>query len=233
MKRVAILLGLLLAGTAFGQQAWKQLATDGASAGLDTARFEGLVERCREAGLSAEVTRTITAGLLHACEHALPIDSIYTKIDEGLAKHAGADQISRAAGIRVQKLEQADALLRSHRAKDARGRTGLIAAAALALESGVPESAVARLLSHPNADRPGRVMAAIEGLETLHAQGFPTPEAERLMAQAISRDLRRYELLGAIDLALRKQHDGADPTTIELEAGPSVRGRGGPGRGSR
>ena len=136
---------------------------------------------------------------------------------------------------RVEALRSQDnltnALLQTHRADDSRGRPALIAATAHALESGVPESGVVRLLSDPNTDRPGWLMGAIEGLETLHAQGFPALDAERLMVEALSRGMRRYELLQAIDLALRKQRDGTDPATIKLDVTPPAPGTGGRGNG--
>lgn len=227
ISSISVILGLCLAGAAMGQEGWQQLAAEGASAGLDAEQFQELIGQCRRANLSLEATRTVAEGLFRAGKQQLPTECLYAKIDEGLAKGASAERITQATGIRVQMLERADALVKTHRPGDLRGRPGLIVAGALALESGVADTGVARLLADPNAHRPGWLMAAIEGLETLHAQEFPAKDAERLMVDALAQGLRRYELMQAVDLALRKQREGIDPADITLEVTASQQKHGG------
>ena len=240
MRGRAMLLGLwLAAGAAAGQpppaDPWGQLAADAASAGLETKRFGDLVERCRHATLSIDEARSIAEPVLDAGRRRLPTEPVLAKIDEGLAKHVDANRIARAAAVRTEMLERADKLLATGRGLDPRGRPGLLVSAALALESGVPETAVAGLLNHAEANRPGPLMAVIQGLETLHAQGFPDADALRLMQEALQRGLRPPGVAGAVDYALRRLRQGAPAETITLDAGsPAPRGgRHGNGRPAR
>ena len=212
-----MVLSLLLVGAARAEDGWQALAVEGREAGLQAEPFEVLLRRCREAGLSTDDTREITENLIQARRSELPTETVYAKIDEGLAKNIPVRQIVKAAELRVQVLDQAAALLAAHRAEDPRGRYGLIRSSAYALESGVPQQRIAAILISPYGDRPGRVMAAIEGLETLHAQNFPAEDAVRLMTSALERGMRRFELSQAVDLALRRHGEGADPAGIRLE----------------
>ena len=240
MRSIGILLSIWLSAVSAVAQAsndkmWRGLAGEAAKAGLDAEQVEALVTRCRDAGLTVETARIIASPLMEACRRRLPTEPVLAKIDEGLAKRVGADRIARAAGVRIEKLEQAARLVEAQRSDDPRGGPGLVAATALALESGVSEGSVAGLLSHPNSKRPGWLMAAIEGMETLHAQGFPDADAQRLMQDALSRGLRRQEILQGVDLALQQYREGQTSAKIAIEAASPNRpgrhgGNGGPSR---
>jgi hypothetical protein len=138
------------------------------------------------------------------------------KIEEGALKGVSPEALEGAARARAEAIAGARELLAGAGFPDTleQGR-GLLQSTAMALESGLPESAIAAGLGNAAGKPPGQVKAVVEAGESLHLAGLDAETTAGMMADCLDRNLRRPEILRVVRFA-RAQHEAG-------VAGPALR----------
>ncbi len=224
------------------REAWAPVLDEAARAGIPAGRIEATVARLDASGIGPEEGLRILEPAFLAAEDGLPPGLLLSKIDEGVLKGALPDQISRAVEGRLAAMRRARELLQARGYPVPPGRgAGLLTAAALAMESGVPEAAIDATLERGKESRPGQVKAVIEAGEALYLEGIDPDTVQALMADCLARNLRRPEIIRVVRFAQEQHRQGMDGAALREalwgEEGPtggraSPRGGGGMRGGS-
>ena len=197
------------------REAWAPVLDEATKAGIPAARIESTVARLDASGIGPEEGRQILEPVLLAAEDGLPPGLLLSKIDEGVLKGALPDQISRAVEGRLATMRRARDLLgaRGYPLPPDRGG-GLLAATALALESGVPEAAIEATLEQGKNSRPGQVKAVIEAGEALYLEGIDPGTVQTLMLDCLVRNLRRPEIMRVVRFAQEAHRQGMEGAAL-------------------
>lgn len=216
--------------------AWQPLVERGSGAGIPESRLQHTTTHLAGAGLTTEGGAAVLGPAFRAAQGGLPAESILDKIDEGVLKGADVEALLRTAEKRLQALERAQVLLREGGFPDGepRGR-GLLISAALALESGLPESVLAGALERGRGRPPGQVQPVVQAGEALHLEGFDDESVAALMADCLERKLRRPEILRMLRFAQEQRAHGASGSSVRqmlwVRGGPD-RAASSPGSGT-
>ncbi len=218
--RVGIgVVGLLLCGVALGgpgqpsSKGWKALCGKNAQLGLDEDRLAQMLGQCHEKGLSVREADALLRPIHTAHDESLPVECIFIKIEEGLAKQVDAARITAAAESRLDCLRKARALI----ARQNSGRGGpphLITRICLALESGVPEEVLEDLFKRHGGYRYGRFIQVVEAAETLQLAGLDPGDTQQVLNDCLDRGLRRQEILRVVDYVIAEHRKGIDFKSI-------------------
>ncbi len=197
------------------REAWAPVLEEAAEAGIPQTRIEATVARLVASGIGPDDGRRILEPVLSAAQKDLPPGLLLSKVDEGVLKGAPPDRIARAVEARLAAMRRALGLL------EARGYPvppggggGLLAATALALESGVPEAAVEAALEQGKGSRPGQVKAVIEAGEALYLEGIDANTVQALMADCLARNLRRPEIIRVVRFAKEQHRRGMEGAAL-------------------
>ncbi len=219
--------------TGEARQGWSKLLDEGEEAGIPRDRLEIAAARLDGSGLTPDEAQPAFLVAYEAARSGLPAGGVLLKIEEGALKRVDGATLAQAAEARFQVLRQARDLLgeAGHGTSPA---GGLGMATALALESGLPASALRPALER-GADKPaGQVKAVVEAGEALHLEGLDPETVAALMVDALERNLRRPELLRVVRYAAERRRDGMDGMAIRqsLWAGEGTGPARAPGAGS-
>ena len=225
MHRVMVA-GLLLCGAATGQECstscnWKTLEGQKHQFDLSEERVGAMLAQCRKSGLSAEEADALLAPIHAARKEALPAEAVFAKIEEGLAKKVAVDRVLAAAELRLDYLRSASRLLAAQKKRDEGHRGGgrgggqrLVARTAMALECGLPEEVLQKVLSRHGGRRYGRVVCVLEAGETLQLAGLDPKHTQQIMIDCLDRDLNYMEIQRAVDYILSERKKGRDFKSI-------------------
>ncbi len=147
-------------------------------------RLRSIAERAKRAGVPPELLRR--------------------KVNEGVSKGVTGTRLERAIA------EYAERLTAARRLAGPRAPAPVLAAAAEALERGVPADRVRRFLTvHPN---PVRAVVGLRVFADLRDIGVPDGPAMRGVGAALDRGLRGERLLALSAAVRRRVAAGEDPT---------------------
>jgi hypothetical protein len=164
---------------------WMLLAcASGAKADSD------LSARCRELGWSDAQIAAISRQAERVAAFDEGDELILMRVREGLAKSVPPDVIVAAVEKRVNLYILADQLTRATGCPN----NELTRTVGRALESGLSEESLTRILQAGNGYRPGQVRAVIETGEILYLNGLPEDVTEGVMSDFLERNLRRSEM---------------------------------------
>jgi len=213
---------------------WQPVVDQGRQAGLDPQRLSRLAVRLHAAGISVPAGRGLLDPVFLAAAEGLPAAPVLAKVEEGVSKGASADAVRAAAEQRAAALSRAHALLASETGAAAAQGTDerLLVASALALESGVSETSLRRVLGRGTGPG-GLVVAAIEAGEALHLAGLDPQTVEALMLDCVDKRLRRPEVLRAVRMAVQRSREGLQGGALrDALWGAEPQMRGGPEGGT-
>lgn len=183
-------------------------------------------DRARES-LPSEVFRGVEALAEEAARDGIPIDPLFSKALEGLAKRVPADRILPAVTAY------------SHRLREARGALGrevgepLVVAGADALQRGVDAEALRRLGQEGREGRgpgagPGLSPMAVLVLADLMEAGVPAERALGVVHEALQQRTREQEMLGLSGQVRHLMRQGRSPQEAAEQVRRALqRGRGG------
>ncbi|RKX43309.1 MAG: hypothetical protein DRP64_08415 [Verrucomicrobia bacterium] len=218
------MVGLLVCGAAFGgpgqsaSKEWKALCGKNIPLGLDEDRIDQMLGQCRKNGLSSQEADALLRPAYAARDEALPVDSIFIKIEEGLAKHVDAAQVAEAAEARLDCLRKARHLIDGqHPGRGGEGPPHLLTYTCMALESGLPEEVLQEVFKRQGGRRYGRLVHILEAGETLQLAGLDPRNTQQIMNDCIDRNLNRLEILRAVDYVLAEQRKGRDFKAIHAD----------------
>jgi len=218
------MVGLLVCGTAIGDpgkpasKEWKALCGKNIQLGLDESRVDQMLSQCRKNGLSAQEADALLRTAYSARDEALPVDCIFIKIEEGLAKHVDAAQVAEAAEARLDCLRKARQLIDGqHPGRGGEGPPHLLIYTCMALESGLPEEVLQEVFKRQGGRRYGRLVHVLEAGETLQLAGLDPKNTQQIMNDCIDRNLNRLEILRAVDYVLSEQRKGRDFKAIHAD----------------
>lgn len=158
---------------------------------LDQRLAPGTVERLRSIADRAE-------------RNGVPAELLRRKVNEGVSKGVTGVRLERAIADYAERLAEA------RRLAGPRASAPVLAAAAEALERGVPPDRVRRFLTvHPNPVRAGVGLRVFADLRDI---GVPDGPAMRGVGAALDRGLRGERLLALSAAVRRRVAAGEDPT---------------------
>jgi hypothetical protein len=213
------------------------LATLGCVLGTSVFAAEpDLAARLEKGGLAPDRARQL-AGSVTAAERAgLPVVTVVSRIDEGLAKQVPADAMERAIQTRLDALKAAQGLLAGAGYTDLSVEPArqLLSATAMATESGVPADDLRAVLTRAQGRAAMRLASVVGAGESLHLAGFAPPATRALMIDCIDRNLGRMEILRAVNHCIQQKRAGRSDDEIRAALwGPATgtndtfRGHGG------
>ncbi|MEN8254690.1 MAG: hypothetical protein ABFR33_04390 [Verrucomicrobiota bacterium] len=212
-----LIASLLLCGVAGARQdcvpscSWKTLDGQKQHLGLSEERVGAMLEQCRRSGLSAEEADALLAPVYAARDEALPVGTVFAKIEEGLAKKVAVDRVVAAAELRLDYLHRAARLVAVlGRGEEHGGDRRLVARTAMALESGLPEEVLQEIFSRHSGHRYGRLVHVLEAGETLQLAGLDSKHTQQVMMDCLDRDLNRMEIRRVVDYVLAEKQKGRD-----------------------
>lgn len=134
----------------------------------------------------------------------VPAELLRRKVNEGISKGVTGARLERAIA------DYADRLVEARRLAGPRASAPVLAAAAEALERGVPPDRIRRFLTvHPN---PVRAGVGLRVFADLRDAGVPDGPAMRGVGAALDRGLRGERLLALSAAVRRRVAAGQDPT---------------------
>lgn len=206
---LAVLAALLVGG---GTDAAAQ-ERDRPAPRLENRLSPGTIERLRNISQRAE-------------RGGVPPELLRRKVNEGVSKGVTGQRLERAIDDYVERLLAARRLAGPDAASD------VLAAAAEAVERGVPADRIRGFLgANPN---PVRAVVGLRVVAELHELGVPPGEAARGVNAALDRGLRGERLLAVSAAVRRRVASGQDPTSAlraEVDIGRDpVPSRRAPGR---
>lgn len=170
-----------------------------------------LSARLEKGGFTKEQSQRVIQSVDAARKAGLPVDSLLSRIDEGLAKQAPADALERAVQARLQSLESAKTLLAaSYSNVAAEPFRQLLAATALALESGVSADDLRAIIARGKGEFAMRMTSVIAAGESLHLAGLGQATTLALMSDCLDRNLGRREILRVVNYCIQQHHAGID-----------------------
>lgn len=190
-------------------------------AGQDDPRLERI-----RAALPEAAAEQIEARLANARAEGLPVEPLFDKAVEGIAKHVPPARIAGAVDQLAQSLGRARTLL----GDGAPPAPTDVAAVADAMRRGVPGPAVQRLAQRAGPEEP--LALAVHTMGDLMGRGVPVDQAMAVMEAWRDRGARRDELRqlpAAIDRLMRQ---GVLPAQAAAAVANAMRGgHPGPGQG--
>ena len=215
------LVGVLVCGAAFGGRGqpdskdWKALCGKNVQLGLDGDRVEQMLGQCHRNGLSVEEAHALLSPAYTARDEALPVECIFIKIEEGLAKQVDADRLVAAAEARLDCLRKARRLIDgAHPGRRGKGPPHLLMRTCMALESGLPEEVLQEIFKRHGSYRYGRLIQVVEAAETLQLAGLEPRNTQQIMDDCLDRNLSRPEILRVVDYVVAEYRKGRDFKTI-------------------
>lgn len=195
------------------EQRWAETVAEGMRAGIPRDRLEAAAARLDAAGLQPEEAKPALLVAYEAARSGLPAGSVLAKIEEGALKRVDRETLARVARGRLEVLEQARSLLTDTGHSQSPPGT-LVTATALALESGLPASALRPSLERAVSKPVGQAKAVVEAGEALHLEGLDSETVGALMLDAMERNLRRPEMLRVVRYAGERHREGMHGTAI-------------------
>ena len=161
---------------------------------------------CRKAGWSEAQISTIQTLLAETHHSGVLMEDLYIRVQEGTAKKVDPNIVIKATRQRAELLTKASTMTHDAHCENA----NLMLSIGLALESGIPESVLNKVLKEGANRRPGQVQSVIEIGETLHLNGMPDDAIQSLMLDFLKRNLRRGEMIRAARVAKGSFSKGKD-----------------------
>ncbi|MEI8141175.1 MAG: hypothetical protein WCI03_15080 [bacterium] len=189
---------------------WTEVSRNAERAGLSSEQVEPFVQKARTAGYTADQAAQVLQPALQACKQGLPARSILDKIQEGLVKRVPAETLAQACHKRYRHLERATSLANT----TGQPSGGVIYSATLALESGMSEQTLEKVLTESRGRRPGQVQAVIEAGESMMLNGMNENAVSTLMIDCLQRNLRRSEVLRTVRYSCQQHRSGMNGDTI-------------------
>ena len=217
------MVGLLVCGAAIGgpgqpaSKEGKALCGKNIQLGLDESRVDQMLSQCRKNGLSDQEADALLRTAYSARDEALPVDSIFIKIEEGLVKRVDAAQVAEAAETRLDCLRKARQLIDGQHPGGGEGPPHLLIYTCMALESGLPEEVLQEVFNRQDGRRYGRLVHVLEAGETLQLAGLDPKNTQQIMNDFIDRNLNRLEILRVVDYVLAEQLKGRDFKAIHAD----------------
>ena len=181
--------------------------------GLSSSRVEEMLTQCRKSGLSAEEAERMLAPVRAADEEGLPVEWVYEKVREGLAKRVDADRIVSVAEARTERLRSARRILRETGGVTPR----LIARAALLMESGLSEADLGEWIGRCGGGRPGRMIHVMDVGESVLLAGGDSSEAVRVMERCLAADLSGMQMRRLSERISSLRGEGRDSAAVRAE----------------
>jgi hypothetical protein len=182
---------------------------------MDPRRWQGLVNSLNAAGLSGEAARDCLAAVQEASRQGLPPDPVIVRLEEGVAKKAGAENLRLAGQNRLAALRSASTLL-NETGYDTRNaaNNALLKTVTLAVESGLTPETVKPVLERGSGRQADRMQSIIEAGETMRLNQLDNATCGQMMADFTDRNLRRSEVLRASRFAIQQHKAHVDGARI-------------------
>jgi len=181
-------------------ESWAELREKNLQLGFSVERIDCTLEACRKSKLSVQEAEALLCPVYAAQEEALSAECVLLKIEEGLVKRIAWKDVQTAAKERLERLRRADEMVLAAR----QGRGGqhrhLVMHVCMAMESGLPEDVLVKLLGRPGGYRYGRMIHVVEAGETLHLAGLDSGDVLHVMNDCLDRDLSGAEIARVVDL---------------------------------
>lgn len=227
------LLVLALTGCRAQSATWEDLSREATQSGLQSAQVKPLLERCRARGWNPDTTRSAVRFAIEASRQGVPCDPILDRIEEGVTKGIEPARVTEAAQRRYESLARADTLLHDTLGKSVPGHSGIILSLSRALESGLTDQAMSKLLRDGADARPGPLMAVLDAGELLRHAGFAEADSIALMQDCLERNVGRGQVMRLIQRACEQKEGGMDLSEIRKELSSSLLPPTGGGGGHR
>ncbi len=196
-----MLCGTVLAGhTGSPSTDWNELRGKSLLMGLSAEQVDRMLTTCRKNKLTLAETEDLICPVYSAHAEELPIDCVFLKIEEGLAKRAAWQDIHVAADKRLGCMRKADELVMSVRENRGGQHRHLVMHTCMALESGLPEEVLKNVFNRPARFRYGRVIHVVEAGESLQLAGLEPEQIQHIMTDCLDRDLTGEEVMRVVDI---------------------------------
>ncbi|MDF7798812.1 hypothetical protein P4C99_05030 [Pontiellaceae bacterium B1224] len=212
----ALLIGLLLCGIVLASPAdqsskdWKQFRTNTLALGLLDEQVDGTLAACRSKGLSLDEVQELFSPVYAAKAESLPVDCVFLKIEEGLAKGVSWKSVRVAGEQRLESLRTANQMIMQARKQRGGQHAHLVSHTCLALESGLSVEALNSLFSRPGRFRYGRLIHTVEAGESLKLAGLSDEHTLLIMNECLDRELTGAEVFRVVDVISSGLRNGAD-----------------------
>lgn len=210
MKRLALylLIAVTLIGWAVADD-WEALENRPV-AGISVERWNHVLNHFREKPYTVAELQPCLAIVSAAAKQDLPVNGLWTLLEEGAVKQASPAVLLQHATRRLELLQQAQRLLAEtgFAACDTAARHELADAIARALESSLTIAAVRRPLQAAAGHYTWRLKTAVEAGELLRLSGVDDDTVGALMEDFLLRGLRRGEILRATSRAIQQHRQG-------------------------
>ena len=226
MKYIGILCVLLAISLPVCADDWTAVES-APVAGIPAESWKHLVTHFREKPYSVDELRPCLEVVANAAGEGLPVETILTRIEEGVAKQVGATALEQSVRQRLDSLRRAKVVLEQAGTKESiTGRQReLIPVVASALESQVTVAGLRRAVEHGSSLRLCRLKTAISTGESLKLMGLDDETVASFMDDFVTRRLCCGETLRAARLVGEQHRAGVGgPKIRELLWG---RGTGG------
>jgi len=160
----------------------------------DISRFSAITQQCKASGWEDSDIRKVQGLLEDGLASGVDADVLTLRLQEGLAKQVPPARVVDAVGTRLGTMKQAKALAQAHDCVSA----DLERTVGFALEAGVSEEAISRLLASGGNQRPGQLVALVDAGRTLVLGGWDEQAAFALACDFQERKLRRSEMIRAV-----------------------------------
>lgn len=200
--------------------------------GVPQQRWASLVALLRAKPYAVAELQSCLDEVEAAAKEGLPTATILSRLEEGAAKQVEAAALRAAVFQRLESLKTAQQLLRDGNYGNCPEvfRAELLSVLASACENRVPTDGLRRVLKREGVPQTGRLIAAIEGAETLKLVGLDDDTVTALMDDFVVRDLQRGEILRAVRYAAQRHREGVAGRLIRealwSSSGGEWRGRG-------
>jgi len=176
----------------------------------------GYIQRLRTHNFTVEQARQTLDCLSEAQRQGVPVATLTTRLDEGLAKKAEPQAIATALQARLRVMTQARTMLKvAHYDTVAEEpRNELLTTTGLALESGVAAEDIGAVLKRGNGQSALRMKSVVEAGESLHLAGVDHATTQSLMSDCLDRNLRRMEVLRAVRYSIQQHRGGMSGDNI-------------------
>lgn len=201
-----IMAGLLLCGSVLAGHSgslstdWNELREKGLHMGLSAEQVDRMLMACRENKRTIAETEDFLCPVYFAHAEELPVDCVFLKIEEGLAKRVAWQDIHVAADKRLECMRKADGLVMSVRENRGGQHRHLVMHTCMALESGLPEEVLKNVFNRPARFRYGRMIHVVEAGESLQLAGLEPEQTQHIMNDCLDRDLTGEEVMRVVDI---------------------------------
>lgn len=181
-----------------------------------TSADSALATRLEKGGLSAAQAQRLTSAIAEAQRAGSPVDSVLSRIDEGLAKQVSPDAMERAVQLRLKSLQSAHAIVSAAGYSDFSFEPSrqLLTATVLASESGVPIDDLRSVIARGQGRFAMRMASVIGAGESLHLAGFERETVQSIMSDCIDRNLGRMEILRVVSHCVQQHRAGMSDSAI-------------------